>query len=158
MRRRSTVTLILSLLLVSFLFACATSGQRDAKSGASSTPAAQSTRAGYYEFDYVLVPADMKLDRKDTFTYSTGKFKVGVLTYTGRVEPDSLAAFFQNNMTKDGWRQISTFKFRETTLVFLKDERAALITIADGLFSTKLQIKVGPTEQVVSPAKPGAVK
>ncbi len=147
--RRRLVLAVLALFLVSNLFACTMFTKKE---GASS--AAKTSRASYYEFEDVLVPSEMKLDKKDSFIYTTSRFKAGVLTFTGRVEPDSLTAFFQNNMTKDGWRLISTFKFRETTLVFLKDERAAVVTIQEGLYNSKLQVRVGPTAEASgAPAK-----
>jgi hypothetical protein len=95
----------------------------------------------------------MKLDKKDSFVYTAANFKVGILSFTGRVEPDSLTSFFQNNMPKDGWRQISTLKYRETMLVFLKDERACVITIKEKFFNTSLKVRVGPIDQAASPVK-----
>ena len=116
-------------------------------------PLEEKPRASSYDFDDILIPSEMKLNQKDSFVYTSSQFKVGILSFRGNVEPDSLAAFFQNNMPKDGWRQISTFKYRETMLVFLKEERACVITIKEKLFSTSLEVRVGPIDQASSPVK-----
>lgn len=147
MTRRLTVV-FLSLFLFSIFSACAT-----AKKEGSPPVVQEKPRASSYEFDDILIPSEMKLDKKDSFVYTTAKFKVGILSFTGGVEPDSLTTFFQNNMARDGWRQISTLKYKETMLVFLKDERACVITIEEKLFSTSLKVRVGPIDQAASQVK-----
>ncbi len=147
MTRRFTVV-FLSLFLFSIFSACAT-----AKKEGAPPIVEEKARASSYEFNDILIPSEMKLNQKDSFVYSAANFKVGILSFTGRVEPDSLTSFFQNNMAKDGWRQISTLKYRETMLVFLKDERACVITIKEKFFSTSLKVRVGPIDQAASQVK-----
>jgi hypothetical protein len=147
MTRRLTVVFLL-LFLFSIFSACATTK----KEGASSPPE-EKPRASSYDFNDILVPSEMKLNQKDSFVYTSAQFKVGILSFSGNVEPDSLTSFFQNNMPKDGWRQISTLKYRETMLVFLKDERACVITIKERFFSTSLKVRVGPIDQAASQVK-----
>jgi hypothetical protein len=147
MRKRATLFVFLFFASV-VLFACATVK----KEGAPSSPELKS-RASYYDFEDVIIPAEMKLDSKNSFVYSTSRFKAGVLTFNGGVEPESLAAFFQNNMPKDGWRPISSLKFRGTMLVFFKEDRACVITLKETMFSTTLEVRVGPIEQGATPAK-----
>lgn len=140
MRQRAAL-LILFFFASASLFACATTKQE----GAPAAPQVKS-RASYYDFEDVIIPSEMKLDSKNSFIYSTSHFKAGVLTFTGGVEPESLATFFQNNMVKDGWRALSVMKFRGTMLVFQKEDRASVITITEGVFSTQLEVRVGPIE------------
>lgn len=147
MPRRFAVVFSL-LFLASTLLACATTQ----KEGTSS-PSELKPRAGYYDFEDILIPSELTLQKKDSFVYAASRMKVGLLSLKGRVEPDSLAAFFQNNMQKDGWRSISTIKFREIMLLFLKDERACVITIKEKIFTTYLEVWVGPIEQALSPVK-----
>ncbi len=147
MIRRLTAVFFL-FFLVSILSACATTKKEGAPSSTE-----QPSRPSYYDFEDVLIPSEMKLEKKESFIYTTSRFKAGVLTFSGRVEPDSLASFFQNNMTKDGWRPISTLKFHGAMLVFLKDERACVITIKESLFSTTLDVRVGPIDQPASQVK-----
>ncbi len=146
--RKKTSLIILLLFASAALFACATTK----KEGAPSSPEMKS-RASYYDFEDVIIPAEMKLDSKNSFIYSATRYKAGVLTFNGRVEPESLALFFENNMPKDGWRPISVMKFRGTMLVFLKEDRACVITIREGTFSTDLEVRVGPIEPGATPAR-----
>ena len=147
MTRRFTVV-FLSLFLFSIFSACATTKKEGAPPVVEEKP-----RASSYEFNDILIPSEMKLNQKDSFVYTAANFKAGVLSFTGRVEPDSLASFFQNNMAKDGWRLISTLKYQETMLVFLKDERACVITIKEKFFNTSLKVRVGPIDQAASQVK-----
>ncbi len=154
MSRRS-VALLVVILLVSVLSSC--SMTKSPREGAASS--VESTRASYFDFDDIIVPSEMKVDKKNSFVYTNSRIKTGVLTFTGRVEPDSLATFFQNNMPKDQWRLLSTVKFRdETMLVFLKENRAAVLNIKEGWFSSKLEIRVGPIEPAAAPAKGGSTR
>ena len=147
MPKRLTAVFLL-FFLFSVLSACATTKKEGAPSSTE-----QTSRASYYDFEDILIPSEMELVKKDSFLYTTSRFKAGVLTFSGGVDPDSLAAFFQNNMAKNGWRQISTLKFRDTMLLFLKEDRACIITIKESIFSTTLGVRVGPIEQASSPAK-----
>lgn len=136
------------LCFASVLFACATT-QKEGKAPSQELKPLAAT----YDFDDVRIPSEMKMDKKNSFIYSTSRVKVGLLAFTGRVEPDSLAAFFQNNMPRDGWRPISTLKFRQAMLVFLKEDRACVITIRENMINTSLDVWVGPIEQAASPVK-----
>lgn len=147
MIRRLTFV-FLPLFLFSIFSACATAKKEGAPPVVEEKP-----RASSYEFNDILIPSEMKLKQKDSFVYTAANFKVGILSFSGNVEPDSLTSFFQNNMPKDGWRQISTLKYRETMLLFLKDERACVITIKEKLFSTSLKVRVGPIDQAASQVK-----
>jgi hypothetical protein len=93
-----------------------------------------------------LIPSDLSLDKKKSFVYSTSRSKVGILILEGRVEPSSLAGFFQSNMQKDGWRLLSSFKYREYLLNFVKEDRACVIIIEEKTFVTVVSIRVGPIE------------
>ncbi len=95
----------------------------------------------------------MKLNKKESFVYATSRSRVGILIYEGSVDPGSLADFFQNNMQKDGWRLISSFKYREYLLNFVKEDRACVISIEDRTFSTAANIRVGPIEPVTTKGK-----
>jgi hypothetical protein len=110
-------------------------------------PADKKPKAAYYDFDDILIPSEISLDKKNSFVYGTTSSKVGVLIFEGRVEPASLANFFQNNMQKDGWTLLNNFKYREYLLNFLKENRVCVITITEKSFTTVIEIRVGPIEQ-----------
>lgn len=87
----------------------------------------------------------MKVDEKSTFVYRTPAFTSGVLSVKGRVEINSLITFFENNMEKDNWKLISTFKSPRTMMLFQKENRWCVIHIYDKEFSTYSEIWVAPT-------------
>ena len=99
----------------------------------------------YYDFGDVLIPKELKVDKKSSFIYQTPGFSAGVLVLDGRVEINSLIAFFENNMTKDNWRPVSKFKSPRTIILYHKENRWCVINITDKGFTTHTEIWVAPT-------------
>lgn len=99
----------------------------------------------YYEFEDVLVPKELKLNKKSSFIVKTMGFKAGVLSFGGRVETSSLIAFFENNMANDNWEIVSSLQSPRTILLFKKEKRWCMINITDKEFSTIVEIWVAPT-------------
>lgn len=102
----------------------------------------------YYDFDDVLIPSELKTDKKRSFVYHTDEFTAGVLVLTGRVEINSLISFFDSNMAKDNWRLMSSFKSPRTILFFTKANRSCIINITEQRFNTEVEIWVAPTKTV----------
>ena len=98
----------------------------------------------YYDFGDVLIPRELKVDRKSSFIYTTSGFSAGVLVLKGRVELGSLISFFEKNMAKDNWRLISSFKSSRTIMLFQKQTRWCVINITESM-STRTEIWVAPT-------------
>ncbi len=109
----------------------------------------------YYDFGDVPVPPELKLVTKSSFVYSTAGFSAGVLVLKGAVELGSLIVFFENNMAKDNWQVVSTFKSPRTLLLFQKENRWCVINITDEKYSTYVEIWVAPT---TNPADSGLLK
>ena len=99
----------------------------------------------YYDFGDVLVPSELKVNPNDSFVYRTPGFSAGVLVMKGRVEMTSLIAFFENNMSKDNWQPISSFKSPRTIMLFQKENRWCIINISEREFNTHVEIWVAPT-------------
>ena len=98
----------------------------------------------YYEFEDVLVPRDLKLNTKSSFVYQTSGFTAGVLVFTSKVERNSLIQFFENNMAKDNWQAVSSFKSPRTLLLFQKETRWCVINITDNNWDTLVEIWAAP--------------
>ena len=98
----------------------------------------------YYDFVDVLIPAELSLDKKNSFVYSTPSFSAGVLVFEGYVQGDSLVNFFTTNMAKDGWTLKSSFRYRRVILSFEKEERSCLISVAEYPMKTRVEIWVAP--------------
>ncbi len=99
----------------------------------------------YHDFEDVLVPSELKIDKRSSFVYHTPGFSGGVLSLKGRVESNSLIAFFESNMLRDNWRMISSFKSPRTIILFHKESKWCVISISEKEFSTYVEIWVAPT-------------
>jgi hypothetical protein len=133
-------------MMILFTSACITPGTKNKKTNRHKAGPRQPTSL-YYDFGDVLIPKELKIDQKPSFIYRTGGYACGLMTLSGHVELTSLINFFSNNMVKDNWRLLSTFKSPRTLLLFQKENRWCIITITEGgLFSsTEVAIWVAPT-------------
>ena len=145
------------LLVIMFVFAgCSAFSQK--KEDTASQPSVEQAEENvplYYDFGDVPVPSELKLVTKSSFVYRTSGFSAGVLVLKGAVEFGSLIEFFENNMIKDNWRIISTFKSPRTLLLFQKETRWCVINITDDKFNTHVEIWVAPT---TNPTESGLLK
>lgn len=136
-------------LLILFLFAqwalvgCASTSPKGGGAASSET----AIKASFSGFEDVMIPSDISVDRNKSQVYSAGKFKVGLLTFKGRVEPESLADFFQTNLPRNGWKLMTNLKDRAQTLIFLRDERVCMITISENWWNTVCEVRVGLLEK-----------
>ncbi len=99
----------------------------------------------YLDFGDVLLPRQLKVDRGDSFVFSTSGFTAGLLTLKGRVEVNSLITYFENKMPVDGWQLISAIKSSRSMLLFKKQARWCVISITEGSLSTGVKVWVAPT-------------
>ena len=104
------------------------------------------TTAVYYDFEDVLVPLELKVNKDRTIVVSTPGFRSGILSLKGRVDSTALFNFFSNNMIKDNWSVVSKIKSPGITImVFSKTSWCAVITIRDSQLYTYVEIGVAPT-------------
>lgn len=106
-------------------------------------------RVTYTEFEDIQIPKDLKLNRGKSFVYESGRYRMGYLYYTGRVDADSLTEYFKNSMAALGWVLLNNFKYRQYLLNFVKGDRSCIILIEDKRFTTKVHLWVGPLERSV---------
>jgi hypothetical protein len=102
-----------------------------------------------YEFDDVLIPRELDLEKSSSFVYRSEGLKAGLLRFSGRVETTSLMRFFANNMPKDGWRMISQFRSPQSLMLFQKGNRMAVIAIEDADFRTYVDVWVVPMNESI---------
>lgn len=135
---------ILAILVIFLFSGCA---PFKSKSDGAPTPAKMKNKNEplYYDFGDVLVPRQLKVDKKSSFVFRTPGLSAGVLSLKGRVDVGSLIAFFENNMAGDNWVAVSSFKSPRTIMLFKKDNRWCVINITDKDFYTYVEIWVSPT-------------
>ena len=143
--RRYAVILGFTIVTIIFLGGCSSLTKKNDTATAPSAKSESGVPALYYDFGDVLVPKELKVDKKSSFIYQTEGFSAGVLVLKGRIETNSLISFFETNMIKDNWNMISSFKSERTMLLFQKVHRWCVINITDEAFNTYVEIWVAPT-------------
>ena len=148
--RKFRILVGISGLLIVFMifFGCVpakTSTKSSEKTGTFFSKRDKTQAPLYYDFEDVLVPSELKIVKKRSFVYHSPDFTAGVLVLTGRVEINSLIRFFDNNMAKDNWRLVSSFKSPRTIMFFNKSNRGCIINITEKQFKAEVEIWVAPT-------------
>ena len=144
-RRLYLATLVFMIAVVFSAGGCSSLTKKDDKATAPASKTSRAVAAQYYDFGDVLVPKELKVDKKSSFIYQTSGFSAGVLVLKGRIETSSLISFFETNMAKDNWNIISSFKSERTMLLFQKTHRWCVMNITDEVFNTYVEIWVAPT-------------
>ncbi len=150
LRQGRSVWMCLTMTVALLLFVACSSLQF-AKEGVgasgSRTAAARKSKNSplYHDFGDVLIPSELKIDKRLSFIYHTPGFSGGVLSLKGRVEMNSLIAFFETNMSRDNWRLISSFKSPRTIMLFHKENKWCVTSISEKEFNTYVEIWVAPT-------------
>ncbi|MDR2891503.1 MAG: hypothetical protein LBV80_00200 [Deltaproteobacteria bacterium] len=133
------------LLLTLFSTGCAEmfgsgSGDTTASGEVTAVPVAE-----YYygTFDDVPLPVEMQPTKEGYVVRTTGNVKLGLQTYSGRVEIKSLNRAMHDYMLRDGWALYSESQGpKETVMVFNKDARLCVIITEDGAVNTAMRINV----------------
>ncbi|MFC1811348.1 hypothetical protein ACFL03_01505 [Thermodesulfobacteriota bacterium] len=150
MKHGRTVFAGIVIMTALFLFITGCAGLQSKKGTSTSQTETQKDEEPsplYYDFGDVLIPTELKVDKKSSFVFKTPGLSAGVLSLKGRVETSSLIAFFENNMTKDNWKQVSSFKSPRSMLLYQKENRWCVISITDTdlVSSTRVEVWVAPT-------------
>ena len=135
-RMRWRVVLGLTIAMIISIGGCSSLTKKDDQATAPSAKSGSGVPALYYDFGDVLVPKELKVDKKSSFIYQTEGFSAGVLVLKGRIETSSLISFFEKNMAKDNWHMISSFKSERTMMLFQKLHRWCVMNITDESFNT----------------------
>ncbi|MBU4345595.1 MAG: hypothetical protein L6247_00275 [Desulfobacteraceae bacterium] len=157
-RQRKKVLAFIGISAVFFLIISGCAGGKTKKNGPESqatTPKDKGPSPLYYDFGDVLIPNELKVNKKESFVYKTPGFSAGVLVLSGKIGTSSLIAFFENNMGKDNWRIISSFKSPRTVMLFQKESRWCMINITEKDFKTLVEVWVAPT---INEAEAGLLK
>jgi len=101
----------------------------------------------YYDFKDVPVPKKLKLQKEKSFVFRTNEFTTGILSFSGKVEAESLISYFINKMPDDAWSFLSSFKSTKDILFFHKEDRFCIITINSKAFRTNVEILITPRSQ-----------
>ncbi len=140
-------SIIFGLATLLLFSSCTSIGGRPEESyrGGPYPPPMRST--AIYDFKDVIVPRDLKVDKKESYIYTTGDMRAGILRLKGKVDAPSLTKFFEQSMPQQGWTLAATFRYHpRSLLLFEKEGLRCLIQIFDHIFSTEVEIWLAPTE------------
>jgi hypothetical protein len=147
--RKTTVSLAIVGLALLMLAACALFEKAPAKPEST-----QKRLPDVREFEDVLIPREMDIDKASSAIYRREGMSAGLLRLAGRVETTSLMRYFQNNMANEGWRPISQFRSPHSLMLFQKDNRMAVIAIEDGDIETFADVWVVPLNESIDNLPP----
>ncbi len=106
-------------------------------------------RAKYFDFKGIKIPPKLGLEKDESFVFSVGEIKAGVLAFKGSLEFSSLRRFFVESMAQDGWELLAATNYPRTALFFAKDDRSCIIRIWETHLYSKVQIWVTPSRESV---------
>ena len=98
----------------------------------------------FYDFEDIPIPREMNLDREGSILFESQGIRAGMLTYTGRVDSESLFNYFQIGLPNENWELLSYIKYGTQILTFSKNDRLCIIRILEGRLRTELQIWISP--------------
>ena len=108
-------------------------------------PATSGAIGRYWDFDDVLIPVTMKLNKEKSMIFTTEGHRGGLLVFEDNLELTSLVNFFNVNMSKDNWLHKAAFKYPNVALFYAKPDKTCVIHITESTFSTVVHIWVAPT-------------
>ena len=154
LRCHTRVTWVLVIMLVVGLISgCGFLKPIDTKR-ISDSPSAQKkiSAPGYHDFDDILVPKAMRVNRKMSSVVESAAMTAGVLSLEGTVGLDELIRFFETNMTKDNWAVVSKLRGPRSILQFKKENRWCMMTLTDRQYGykTRVEIWVTPKKDISS--------
>ena len=147
--KKVLMALFLNVLILMLLTGCATLSEKAVPLGESQLveESEETAISLYYDFNDVPVPKELEIKKEKSVIFQTTEFTAGLLTFSGKVESDSLTGFFSNRMPEDGWRFLSFFKSPIKIMFFLKENRFCIIIITGEARSTEVEILVTPNFQ-----------
>ncbi len=98
----------------------------------------------------ILIPSELQWNRADSMYVKTDSFVGGILSFSGRVEVNSLTDFFVSTMAKNKWRLSGSVKYEKVLLAFVKADKTCLINIFDSKFSGKTEVYIYVTQNIPS--------
>lgn len=92
----------------------------------------------------IRFPDATSFNDKDSIILGAGENTFGKILGTVRTDSELVVKFFKDNMPGEGWGLISEFQADDTTLVYDKPSRVAVILIERSNRVTKVRVTVTP--------------
>lgn len=92
----------------------------------------------------IRFPDGLVVDEKDSIILGAGENTFGKILGTLKTDSELVTKFFKDNMPGEGWGLISEFQADDTTLVYDKPTRVAVIIVERSNRSTNIRVTVTP--------------
>lgn len=119
--------------------------EKSSMEGGATTKTGEALTGVYHDFDDILVPKELQVNRKMSSVFETSTISAGVLSLGGPLKIDELIGFFMANMAKDNWVFVSMFKGPRSILQFEKGNRWCVMTLMDRRYAYKAQVEIWVT-------------
>lgn len=139
--------IIILCFAISLLCAGCAAFQQQSEPAAAAPSKQEGFNQAFYGFPDVPVPKELSIVNERSFVYETPSFKAGVIVFSGNVDVPSLENYFKINMSKNGWRFINSFRYKDIVLNYVKDDKTCNVKISRGAFQTELEVWVGPADK-----------
>ena len=96
------------------------------------------------KFEDVPVPSGFKPVVRDSFAFENDVLRVGILKYSGRVNPDNVVNFYKDQMSLYNWRFLNIVEYQRRIMSFERDDQTCTILIEPSGMGTLLTISVAP--------------
>lgn len=100
----------------------------------------------YLDFKDIQIPSDLELDRDSSFVYQSEVMVTGVLSFTSADSMQEIIGSFEENMVKDNWTLLSSFKYQKNILIYSKTGKICLVIANQppGMNNVRVEIWVAP--------------
>ena len=144
--RKLLVCLVLSVFVLS-VQGCTYFDRTDEEGTAALAPESQP----FYpkDFNEILIPDGLTLDRVESMYIKSESFNGGILNYQGRLEVNSLIEFFENTMPQKGWKLSGSVKSANSLLIFTKPEKTCMISITENKLSRYTEVYIYVSENLL---------
>jgi len=154
---RPSRTGLLAAAAATILLAGCTSGSDTTPSSATSTGANARTAQGFAQFPDIAVPAGAKMDVERSLVLGARDDWIGRLSMSVSGGPSQSYDFFQREMPKFGWQEITTVRSEVSVLTYSRNSRVATIQIRNRtLGGAAVDITVSPRGRPAEPVMPAS--
>jgi len=106
----------------------------------------------YHDFDDILVPRTMRINRKMTAITETHSLVTGVISFAGNMNRKDIIQFFKINMVKDNWTAGDQLIGQRSLLQFEKHNRWCLLTITESPSANAVQLEIWVIPKIDAPS------
>lgn len=83
------------------------------------------------DYPDIELPSDMEMDNEESMAIRTDSFMGGILSYTGRIEMQSLKDYIIASMKRNKWKTVGEASSESIMLAFTKPNKTCMVVIEE---------------------------